>query len=656
MSLARSARSVRGRITAGLGLVFVALTAPFAAAPAYAASSSIDHVQADKTGLQVVLSLTGVPNGVSPDLGTVTATFNGKPVTAKAQELSGSGSQTIRRTTVLALDVSASMKGKKFDEAKSAAQVFLDNVPSDVNVGLVTFADKVTEVQAPTQDRNAVRDALNNLQLSKQTHLYDGVSQALTVAGKDGSRSVLVLSDGRDTSGSPLTDLAKSVKKSGVKVDVVALAQRKKDEALLAQVANAGHGRVLSAGDPTALSQVFAAEAKELAHQLLVTVTPSADMQGKEGTLSVTVQVDNAPATDEAFVALPSSKQATPGEADTQTVPVKAGFTVPRDWMFGGLAAAAVAVVFIMFLAFGGPPTPKQDAIDRSIEAYTRKGARRLAEANKKGNEAATVTQQAVAVAENVLEGQKGLEDALGSRLEAAGMALKPAEWLLIHMGVVVGFGIFALLIGGGSVLWMLLGLALGAALPWLFLKFRRKRRLSAFKAQLADTLQLMAGSLSAGLSLAQSVDAVVREGADPMAAEFRRALVESRLGVEIEDALQGIAERMHSVDFEWIVMAIRIQRDVGGNLAELLNKVAETIREREYLERQVKTLSAEGRLSVWILGGLPPGFLCYLLIANPSYVSPMFHNPLGYVMLTVMAVLLTGGIFWMKRLVRVEV
>jgi tight adherence protein B len=112
----------------------------------------------------------------------------------------------------------------------------------------------------------------------------------------------------------------------------------------------------------------------------------------------------------------------------------------------------------------------------------------------------------------------------------------------------------------------------------------------------------------------------------------------------------------MQSVDFEWIVMAIRIQRDVGGNLAELLNKVAETIREREYLERQVKTLSAEGRLSVWILGGLPPGFLLYLLIANPSYVSPMFHNPLGYVMLTVMAILLTGGIFWMKRLVRVEV
>jgi tight adherence protein B len=147
-----------------------------------------------------------------------------------------------------------------------------------------------------------------------------------------------------------------------------------------------------------------------------------------------------------------------------------------------------------------------------------------------------------------------------------------------------------------------------------------------------------------------------VREGSDPMAGEFKRALVETRLGVDIEHALMGIAERMKSVDFEWVVMAIRIQRDVGGNLSELLNKVADTIREREYLERQVLTLSAEGRLSVWILGGLPPAFMGYLLLVNPTYISPMFHSPIGWVLLTVMTVLLTVGIFWMKKVTKVEV
>jgi tight adherence protein B len=112
----------------------------------------------------------------------------------------------------------------------------------------------------------------------------------------------------------------------------------------------------------------------------------------------------------------------------------------------------------------------------------------------------------------------------------------------------------------------------------------------------------------------------------------------------------------MGSVDFEWVVMAIRIQRSVGGNLSELLNKVAETIREREYLERQVKALSAEGRLSVWILGGLPPGFMLYLGLANPSYLEPMFRSPLGWAMLILMAIMLTVGIFWMKKVVKVEV
>jgi tight adherence protein B len=102
--------------------------------------------------------------------------------------------------------------------------------------------------------------------------------------------------------------------------------------------------------------------------------------------------------------------------------------------------------------------------------------------------------------------------------------------------------------------------------------------------------------------------------------------------------------------------MAIRIQREVGGNLAELLLTVAATLREREYLRRQVKALSAEGRLSCWILGGLPPIFLLYLALTKWSYVNPMFTTPIGWVMLTVLAVLLTVGIFWMSKVSKVDV
>ncbi len=165
-----------------------------------------------------------------------------------------------------------------------------------------------------------------------------------------------------------------------------------------------------------------------------------------------------------------------------------------------------------------------------------------------------------------------------------------------------------------------------------------------------------MAGGLSAGLSLPQAVDTVVREGQEPMAGELRRALAEHRLGVGVEDALDGVAERMVSEDFRWVVMAIRVQREVGGNLGEILTTVADTLREREYLRRQVRTLSAEGRLSAWILGLLPVAMFCYLLVGNPSFVRPLYTQALGMAFLAGAVLLLSVGVFTMSRFVKVEV
>ena len=193
----------------------------------------------------------------------------------------------------------------------------------------------------------------------------------------------------------------------------------------------------------------------------------------------------------------------------------------------------------------------------------------------------------------------RDLESGLERKLDAAGVPLRPAEWLLIHVGIAIGVTILVYALTGASVVPAVIALILGFVGPFLYLVIKESRRLGAFLAQLPDTLQLIAGSLSAGYSLPQAVDAVVREGTNPIAGEFNRALVESRLGVPIEDALDGIAGRMKSEDFGWVVMAIRIQREVGGNLAEVLQTVSHTLRERERLRRQVQVLSAEGRLLV---------------------------------------------------------
>jgi tight adherence protein B len=245
-------------------------------------------------------------------------------------------------------------------------------------------------------------------------------------------------------------------------------------------------------------------------------------------------------------------------------------------------------------------------------------------------------------------------ESRLSKRLAGAGSALTASEWLLVHAGFTIAAGFAGLIFRGGA--GMFIFLLVGAALPWIWLKRRHGKRLAAFNAQLAETLTLMAGGLSAGLSLPQAVDTVVREGQEPMAGELRRALVEQRLGIGIEDALDGLADRMESKDFAWVVMAIRIQRDVGGNLAELLTTVSDTLREREYLRRQVQVLSAEGRMSAWVLGGLPILMFSFLLLTRPDAVRPLYTEFIGLILLGVAIVLLLVGFFVMSKLVKVEV
>jgi tight adherence protein B len=264
--------------------------------------------------------------------------------------------------------------------------------------------------------------------------------------------------------------------------------------------------------------------------------------------------------------------------------------------------------------------------------------------------------QSAKDAAANVLSRNVTLEQKIAQKLDGAGSQIRPAEWLLLHAAIFIGVSVLGVIIGGGSLVVGLIFMAVGAAGPSMYLRFRRKRRKRRFESALPDTLQLMAGSLAAGLSLAQSVDTIVREGSEPITSEFKRVLVETRLGLSLENALQGVADRFQSEDFDWVVMAINIQRQVGGNLAELLNTVAGTMREREYIRRQVAALAAEGKLSAYVLGGLPPGFMLYLLLANRTYVMVLFTRPLGLLMLGGGAVILSAGIFWMTRIVKVEV
>jgi len=216
--------------------------------------------------------------------------------------------------------------------------------------------------------------------------------------------------------------------------------------------------------------------------------------------------------------------------------------------------------------------------------------------------------------------------------------------------------GILLVLAATRNLLLTVIVVLLGVVGPFLYLSFRASRRQAKFEEQLPSTLQLLSGALQAGHSLQQAVDTVVHEAGDPISGEFQRVLTEARLGRPLEEAFEAMANRTKSVDFKWTVMAIRLQRQVGGNLAEVLSTVSQTIRDRYALKRQIKALSAEGRLSSLILSILPVVMFAVLLLLNPVFLRPLFTTTMGIGMLIAAAILMVLGVFWLKKITEIKV
>jgi tight adherence protein B len=244
--------------------------------------------------------------------------------------------------------------------------------------------------------------------------------------------------------------------------------------------------------------------------------------------------------------------------------------------------------------------------------------------------------------------------------LERADLPLRPGEWAVLRVvAVVVGIAGGMVLLHGGPVstfIGAVLGVLAGVVLPALFLKFAASRRAKKFEGQLPDVLTLVASSLSTGFSLLQALDAVARDTADPSGKEFSRALAETRIGADIDDALAHLADRMDSTNMRWTGMAINIQRQVGGNLAETMRNTAATLRDRESLKRHVNALSAEGKLSAYILIALPIGVFLFMLSSNREYVQLLWTTMIGIGMSVGGLISMAIGIFWMRKVVIVEV
>jgi tight adherence protein B len=192
--------------------------------------------------------------------------------------------------------------------------------------------------------------------------------------------------------------------------------------------------------------------------------------------------------------------------------------------------------------------------------------------------------------------------------------------------------------------------------IPYVWMVRSLKKRRSILGEQLADTLSILASSLRAGYSFLQALDTVSKEVGEPSAGEFQRVVAEIRLGRPIDDALTAMGDRIGSEDLKWAVIAINVQRQVGGNLAEVLDVVANTVRERAYIRRQVQVLSADGRLSVGILTALPFFMVLYISVVNPEYIKPLFTTTPGLAILIAGATLLAIGVAVMRKIIKIDV
>jgi len=311
---------------------------------------------------------------------------------------------------------------------------------------------------------------------------------------------------------------------------------------------------------------------------------------------------------------------------------------VSGTWaLIGGLAACYAAIGGVIFTMLSG----RRDRVvaDRRspIDQPTTNG------------QLGGSSQRLIGALKTVLARSKW-NDRLTEALASAGKRTAPVDFLVLLLAAALVGAATGLVLSG----WVL-ALVLMLAVPLLakiVLGFLAGRRRAAFSDQLDNTLQLLAGSLRAGHSLLRAVDAVSREAEPPTTDEFARILNETRVGRELGDSLDATAARMSSDDFGWVAQAIAIHRDVGGDLSEVLDTVAHTIRERNQIRRQVKALSAEGRLSGIVLMLLPVGVAGFLTVINPGYLGKLTHNAMGWTLIATAIILITVGGLWLRKVV----
>ena len=330
--------------------------------------------------------------------------------------------------------------------------------------------------------------------------------------------------------------------------------------------------------------------------------------------------------------------------------------------VIAGLAALAI-VLIALGIAMSGNSGVTLERLERYASTGKQEGA------TGQGGVAELIAKSAALANLNKAVEKRDFGANLLRDLGAADLKLKPSEYIAIWMGATIGTPVVMFLLGFlvsslQNPLVLLLGLILGFMIPRFWLNNRKSGRLKAFNKQLPDTVTLIANALRAGSSFLQAIELVVRESRPPISIEFGRVIREVNLGLPFDLALENMVKRVKSEDFELMATAIAIQHQVGGNLAEILDSIAFTIRERIRIKGEIRTLTAQQRLSGYVVGGLPFFLAFFIFLVAPKFFEPMFASgdpsvigiPAGIILLGIAVLAMGAGFYFIRKIVDIEV
>jgi tight adherence protein B len=614
-------------------LVAVVLAVTTAVATGASAASGLRIIEAKGPAFPVRTYVLSLQHGRQLTLRNVSVTENGGRVLAPTLvPASEASAETFG--AVLVLDTSYSMTGAPIQAAVAAAKAFANQLNPKEQLGLVEFNRNTTIALNLTNSASKIAAALDTApSISTGTHIYDAVSkaEAMLNAAKINSGSVVVLSDGADTGSThTLASVAKAAVAGNMRIYTVGLANSSYKPGTLKALAVAGHGQYAKA-TPQALTPFFHNLSQNLSDEYLLQYK---SLAGPNKRVRVKVQVNGL------GTAAPTGYR-TPAIPIHNVVPGTYSPSIGTRIWSSAITAIVLALLGAGVVAFLviGLLQPRRSGLPARMAEFV--SIRSLQRDKGQASEEADPDRETPFIR-------------LQKTLEIADIHMEP-ETLVAGTIAVTGLTYLLIYLGTGSPWWALFALTIPYfSREWVIRTLKRRR--NRFAEQLPDALQVIASALRSGHSFAGALAVVVESASEPMKSEMQRVVADEQRAVPIQNSLEVVADRMASRDVEQLALVAQLQREAGGDAAEVVDRVAETVRERFDLKRLIHTLTMQGRMSRWIVSALPIVVIAAVELENPHYFHPLTATLGGRIVLGLAAGWAVAGSLVIKKIVEIEV